>query len=538
MAIKGRHLYRSQDALLAGVCAGIAEYLGISPTFVRVITVLLTLLTLGAPIFAYLVLMVCIPDSPASYSDYIDVEALDSSERANARDDSCPVMPTRKCRGVPSGALWEGFSRASAVGGDAPKPPDSSPDAHDAASRPSVSDKAGSATPGAGYSATYGAAYDATAHASPLNRILLVLGVLVVIVGAINLLNRLFPQVFLADWWSVLVIIAGIMLCVGTKRHPWSASRFMAGLVVIMLGTMLLSCSIGLLGWGVFFSTLSYWPVLLIMVGLLVLAPALGISGLRTVSSVLALLVMAMGAAGYYLGGMPSTLGPRDAQAEDATWQVARGNEASRSYDMDLFDSGTFSCNLSGVEAHVRGTDDSSVTCYANEELLEETQLEMTCGNRVANVQLEEHSPASVVAEADVSETVLPRRVRWKSVSVNATWCDGDIDLDGIQADSVTLAPTASSLSLHTGVPSGASTVFIQTVTSRVDILVPDGVEASVSTGDASISLQTDASFSWDDDRQCWTTSGFDAAQEQGAPCWIVTVDGCYSNCTLRQAGA
>lgn len=57
-----RRLYRSQaDRKLAGVCAGLAEYLGVDATLVRVATVALTLLTAAPLVLAYIVLTVALP---------------------------------------------------------------------------------------------------------------------------------------------------------------------------------------------------------------------------------------------------------------------------------------------------------------------------------------------------------------------------------------------------------------------------------------------------------------------------------------------
>ena len=62
-----KKLYRStQDKMLAGVCAGIAEYLNIDPTIVRVLWALITLGTVGFGVIAYLVLAIIMPENPMS----------------------------------------------------------------------------------------------------------------------------------------------------------------------------------------------------------------------------------------------------------------------------------------------------------------------------------------------------------------------------------------------------------------------------------------------------------------------------------------
>ena len=50
--------------MLAGVCAGIAEYLGIDPTVVRVVYAALAVFSAGFPgLLLYLILMILMPDA-------------------------------------------------------------------------------------------------------------------------------------------------------------------------------------------------------------------------------------------------------------------------------------------------------------------------------------------------------------------------------------------------------------------------------------------------------------------------------------------
>lgn len=58
-------LYRRTDnGVLGGVCAGIAEYFGLDATLVRVVTVVLALITGGGAALAYLLAWILLPPSP------------------------------------------------------------------------------------------------------------------------------------------------------------------------------------------------------------------------------------------------------------------------------------------------------------------------------------------------------------------------------------------------------------------------------------------------------------------------------------------
>ena len=63
-----KKLYRSStNKTIAGVCGGIAQYLNIDPTIVRVIWALVSLS--GAGLLAYLICALIIPEKPSNIID-------------------------------------------------------------------------------------------------------------------------------------------------------------------------------------------------------------------------------------------------------------------------------------------------------------------------------------------------------------------------------------------------------------------------------------------------------------------------------------
>jgi len=57
----GKKLYRSNDRILGGVCAGLAEYFDMDPTVVRLVYTLLTLCTAFSGILIYPILWLVMP---------------------------------------------------------------------------------------------------------------------------------------------------------------------------------------------------------------------------------------------------------------------------------------------------------------------------------------------------------------------------------------------------------------------------------------------------------------------------------------------
>jgi phage shock protein PspC (stress-responsive transcriptional regulator) len=58
-----RHLTRSPDGMIAGVCAGVSDYCGINLIFTRVVFILLGLVD-GIGLILYIILLIVIPASP------------------------------------------------------------------------------------------------------------------------------------------------------------------------------------------------------------------------------------------------------------------------------------------------------------------------------------------------------------------------------------------------------------------------------------------------------------------------------------------
>ena len=58
----GKRLHKSRDRVIAGVCGGLAEYLGWDITAVRIIYALLTVFTALSGAIIYIILMLLMPE--------------------------------------------------------------------------------------------------------------------------------------------------------------------------------------------------------------------------------------------------------------------------------------------------------------------------------------------------------------------------------------------------------------------------------------------------------------------------------------------
>lgn len=62
-----KKLYKSNNKKVCGVCAGIAEYLNVDPTLVRIIWAIL-ILAYGTGVAAYIIAAIIMDDAPAGYT--------------------------------------------------------------------------------------------------------------------------------------------------------------------------------------------------------------------------------------------------------------------------------------------------------------------------------------------------------------------------------------------------------------------------------------------------------------------------------------
>ncbi len=67
-----RRLYRSNDQMIAGVCAGIAEYFGWDKGVVRLVYLILSVFSAGFPgILVYIVLWIVMPEDRGRGTIYL-----------------------------------------------------------------------------------------------------------------------------------------------------------------------------------------------------------------------------------------------------------------------------------------------------------------------------------------------------------------------------------------------------------------------------------------------------------------------------------
>ena len=175
-----RKLYRSRsDRMVAGVCGGLAEYLSVDPTLVRVGTVLLGILTQGTVVIAYVIMAIVVPEEPVW---------------------AAPAVSPVVGGGVPMAESNEPHVQENGI----PKAPDVTPGSQPASAPGSLP-----TTP----------VWTPPAPVERTRRGGVGFGIMLIVIGGVLLANQFVPDVNLWRFWPLLIIAAGVgALVKGVRR--------------------------------------------------------------------------------------------------------------------------------------------------------------------------------------------------------------------------------------------------------------------------------------------------------------------------------
>jgi len=82
MANENKRLYRSvEDRMVGGVCAGIADFFDIDPTIIRLVFVLGFFASVSGLFWAYIIMMIVVPEYVPASEDIVTVDVEDVPEK-------------------------------------------------------------------------------------------------------------------------------------------------------------------------------------------------------------------------------------------------------------------------------------------------------------------------------------------------------------------------------------------------------------------------------------------------------------------------
>lgn len=295
-----KRLLRSRDALLGGVCAGVADYFSVDPLVVRILAVVFLLSSAGLLVVPYGVLWALLPLEPkeaapldvepqAVHSETygaVDVEASRKRDQATPRGAS-PAQAAGWRYTHPS------YTSAAHV---PPEPPAGAqrqqpvtPPSWAAAPQhphPHVHPQPhphAQPQPPVGAPAPDAARVQGAPHASqPAEpsaagvKAALWAGSLLLFFGVTAMIASMVEGASWWQYWPLIFVILGIvrMVVPGVEGHRMR--KFVDGLIVFCCGSTLMAMSLGAVGWqSIELMLVNLWPLLLVVGGLLLLGGAL-----------------------------------------------------------------------------------------------------------------------------------------------------------------------------------------------------------------------------------------------------------------------
>ena len=113
-------------------------------------------------------------------------------------------------------------------------------------------------------------------------------GVLLVVAGIVLLAVQVVPGASFAQLWPLLVIAVGLVQMLTPDGFgSWGGERVADGLGTVLIGVVLLGCTLGYVGWSMWLTLMGLWPVLLVSAGVKLLGKGLGQSWIALIAPVL-----------------------------------------------------------------------------------------------------------------------------------------------------------------------------------------------------------------------------------------------------------
>lgn len=250
-------LSRSRDAVLGGVCAGLADRFAVDAVIVRTLAVVLAIASSGLVVLVYLALWAILPKASLEES-VVDV----SPEYVHSEAHGGQVDAGVACG---QSAPFAASSVRQPGAGHVPPVP---PTAQAASSS--------SGTPPASARTAARPVHDASV------RFMLAIGVVLLFCGAAAAFSGFVREVGWRQFWPLLLVIAGIVTMVIPVREGgrrcWNIS---GGVMLFAAGMFLLPFALGLVAWGSIPSIVgNLWPLLFVIAGFFLMAYSIGASGL------------------------------------------------------------------------------------------------------------------------------------------------------------------------------------------------------------------------------------------------------------------
>lgn len=522
-----RKLYRnSREGMIGGVCAGIAEYFDLDVSVVRILAALLLVAGWGSPVLVYIILWVVLPEKPVDVagvpvppSDPVDEMADMAGKVASSVAAGAQKVATTVVDAVKGATTGGDDSGAVNPGADSDPAPDAKPEPESEPVAP-VREPTPSPAP---------APVPDTAPAPESRKHLggaVFFGALLVMVGAMTLIGRLFTDVPIWTFWPVVVVAIGFLQMVTpeSSTRPWDVTRIFEGFGTVVLGVVLLGCTTGVISWRVFLEFVMLWPVLIIAAGLAVLGGALKSKVFRILASLTVTGTLIAASAFAYTGVYHR---PLDRWSTYPFGVVSSADLIDYAVSEPLEGASDASLKIADAIGDIEITSASagSLIELSGRTVREPAGFDVVRRGSTAEIVVDSDSGRNRDAMLGPETTcALSGKVRW-SIKVDTGASSLDADLSALKVAYFELDSGAAEATVKLGTPvsSDPVNVKVDTAVSSVTLLVPRDAPVRVAA-DSAISGNSYGGLEKGADG-AWYSDTYRAAASSGRPVWNIDLD-------------
>lgn len=336
------------------------------------------------------------------------------------------------------------------------------------------------------------------------------LGTVLIALGVLFLVGQFVPGITWGTMWPAFIILLGVIQIVTPDpRDGWGILRVEDGIGTVILGSVLLGNTTGLISWDVWRTLLYLWPVVLIAIGISMIGKAVGQTWLRALAPVIIWLAFAYAVATSLTGasGLP------------VTQPMLRPAGQAFSFAQPVDNVRTAKLTFDGGAGEIKiGSDSRQLISVDGDSALGAPEYSVTRNGSTANVTVGlGHKDAAVIwpgftggkVDMGLSDTVV-----WDAtLQTGAT--NLSADFSQVKLKSLAVKTGASSVNIKLGsVPEEVTTakVNVKAGVSSVTIVVPRDAEARIVTHNGLSSTNVSSDFTRQGDGS-WVTPDFNATQ-------------------------
>lgn len=353
-------------------------------------------------------------------------------------------------------------------------------------------------------------------------------GIVLILVGAVLLAARFTPMFSWWNLWPLIIVVAGLVQAFTPGKDGWTVAKMFDGFVTVAFGGVFLAITAGVAGWDVWVRIITFWPVLLIALGLELLGKSIHASWPKVLGSlaiIAALAYAVMVSAGSITDFAFTGSGATAPSARDFSYSEQVGSVEEAHLTLDA-----------GVASVKMGADSDLISVAGNGAEEPRVEVDRASSPAEVGVRLGDDGDGVVIWPGTNTryDVGVSDQVTW-SMRINTGVSELVADLSGVPVSALDLRPGVASCDVKLGdVPIGVDegSVEVRAGVSSVVVRIPADAEARVEieSGISGNSVRGDFEKLGGG---VWETPGYADAKSSGRPVWLLSMKSGVGSITI-----